>query len=494
MCTAPDGRAYMMSYEDEAEHKHISVFDGKAFTLLSPGKDFPAGLDLKCLAFDKAGKLVIGADGGIAVHRGTGWETITKLGAKGAFAPHVYGIVVDGETFWIGTQSGVYELRNDKATLHPTENLAKCLCKDGDALWIGMYYGGLGRLRGGKLEVYTAENSALPDDDIERIVRAPDGTIWVHAGGDIARVRDGVLERVTGEPAKPAPKPKQRALRPFPAKPIVARAKLPRPVVAAIEAAELAGISAEQLLAVVRPAIAFDCIKYKTVAVGASKLGGQPDLPPKLAWPAFADDPDEMLPFVMQFELAAVHPFDKEGLLPAKGMLYVFSDTSPDDLRDARVLYADVPTAKLARRAFPEELVDRAKQRDFIAQVPEYKIELGQVFTLPSYDYLHARAELTEEDREALDELRTTLVKLGNKKLPQQCSRLLGWPDSVQGDIVENVDDIALLQLNGYELSPKGIEKVFEHWCSDGLIHFVIDAKSLAKQQLHKATGSMAYT
>jgi hypothetical protein len=126
--------------------------------------------------------------------------------------------------------------------------------------------------------------------------------------------------------------------------------------------------------------------------------------------------------------------------------------------------------------------------------VPEFKIELTGVHTLPSHAWFAARADLTDDDAKKLDSLRTVLVRMGNKKLPQQCSRLLGWPDSVQDEIVQDPETVALLQLNGCGLSPKGIEKVFEHWCGDGLIHVVIGAAALAKKQFAKASGSMAYT
>jgi hypothetical protein len=489
MRTDPSGKPYMVSYEGEAKEKHISVFDGESFSVLVPGKDFPAGLQLECLAWDAAGQLVIGAENSFAIQRAGDWKVIDQFGSDDSFEPNVYDIARDGDGLWIGASKGVFEYRGGKFKKTKTDNLAKHVCVDRDVVWVGMYYGGVGRLEAGKLTVQTQKNSALPTDDIERIVRGPDGTVWVHAGSEILRIENGALVRMSGK-APPPPKPKPTLLA-FPKKAIVPKAKLPKPVVDAIEDANLASVTAAQLLAVVRPAIAFDCVKYKTVPVGASKFGGQPDLPKKLAWPSFSDDDDAMLPFVMQIELSALHAFDKEGLLPATGMLYFFSDTAPDDLRDARVLYAD---AKVERRAFPEDLIDRVKQRDFVAQVPEYKIELAPVHTLPSRSWFAARADLTEDDAEKLDELRTTLIKLGNKKLPQQCSRLLGWPDSVQEEVVDDTAKIALLQLNGYELSPKGIEKVFEHWCGDGLIHVVIPAAALAKKQFAKAEGTMAYT
>jgi hypothetical protein len=483
----PEGRAYMLAYEGEAEEKHITTFDGAQFTVLAPGKDFPAGLAISCLAFDARGQLVIGADEALAIQRGGDWKVYERFG-KTAPAPHVYDIAVDGDTLWLGTPGGVWELRDDRFTLHKTSSLAKCLCHAGDTLWIGVSYGGLARLRGGELTVRRQADSALPHDDVEHLALGRDGTLWVHAGQDLARVHAGVLER------KPAAAPRPRKLLAFPKRPLVARKLVPGAVVDLITEDPLAAVTPDQLLALIRPAIAFDLLKYKSLPVGASKFGGQPDLPSAMKWPTFADDKDRVLPFVLQFNLAEVHAHDKEGLLPAKGMLYFFSDTSPDELGDARVLYTDVPITKLVRRAFPEDLVDRARQADFIAQVPEYKVELTPVFTLPSAAFLRGRAELGDDDAEALQALATALIKLASKKLPAQCSRLLGWPDRVQHEVVETTDEIALLQLNGCELSPKGIEKVFAHWSGDGLIHFVLGAADLAKKKFERAAGSMACT
>jgi hypothetical protein len=494
MRTNASGHPYLLAYESGSEEKHITIFDGTSFSVLSPGKDFPTGLEASCLAFDAAGALVIGSRNGLAVQRDGVWTVITEFGER-SFPPHIYDLAFDGGTMWIGTQDGVYTYRDRKFTKHSTPTLAKRLCIAGDSVWIGMYYGGLGRLRKtGELTVMKQADSVLPHDDVEDVVCAPDGAIWIHAGRDVARIRNEQLERLSGEPPEPPAKPKARKLQAFPKKPLVARAKVPKPVVDEIQKAKLESVPPDRLLDLIRPAIAFDCVKYKTVGVGESKFGGQPDLPPKLKWPTYSGDSDRLLPFVLQWNLADVHPHDKEGLLPAKGMLYFFSDTSPDDLEDARILYSELPPAKLVRRPYPEDLVDRAKQTDFIAQVPEYKVELFSVFTLPSPEILRAYAELSDEDDEALRELGGKLVKLANKKLPGQCSRLLGWPDSIQEEVTNSVDQIALLQLNGYELSPKGIEKIFAHWCSDGLIHVVIKAEALARQKFDKASASMAYT
>ncbi|MGH7328882.1 MAG: DUF1963 domain-containing protein, partial [Polyangiaceae bacterium] len=255
---------------------------------------------------------------------------------------------------------------------------------------------------------------------------------------------------------------------------------------------KLAGITVAELLTVIRPAIAFYIEKAAKIPVGKSKFGGKPDMPAKMKWPNFQGDRDRMMPFLLQVNLAEVTKFDREGLLPKKGMLYFFSDTSPDEIEDFRVLYTD--DKKLVRRDFPDDLVDRKDEEDFVAQLPEYKAKFFEVFTLPSLELLRERARLTDADERALSNLKEKLVTLAYKKLPAECSRLLGWPDCLQDEIVTTEKEIVLLQLNGWELSPKNIHEVFEHWCSDGLIHVVMKADALKKKAFAKARGGMAYT
>jgi ligand-binding sensor domain-containing protein len=194
MRTSPDGRPHMLSYEGEADYKHISVFDGETFRALEPGVDFPAELEIECIAFDGSGELVIGAVGALAFKRDGAWVVEREL-SDSPFSSKIYDIVIDRDVMWLGTQSGVLEYREGKARPHKTPNLAKCLCADGDSLWIGMYYGGLGRLVNGELVTIAKESSELPDEDVEGLVRARDGTVWIHAGAGVAAIRGGVVRR-----------------------------------------------------------------------------------------------------------------------------------------------------------------------------------------------------------------------------------------------------------------------------------------------------------
>ncbi len=61
----------------------------------------------------------------------------------------------------------------------------------------------------------------------------------------------------------------------------------------------------------------------RDLSVGATRLGGDPDLPRGAPWPVGSEEP---LLFVLQVDLAAVSPFDLEGVLPGDGLLLLFVD------------------------------------------------------------------------------------------------------------------------------------------------------------------------
>ncbi len=68
------------------------------------------------------------------------------------------------------------------------------------------------------------------------------------------------------------------------------------------------------------------------IPIGASKVGGYPDLPPDVPWPSRPG----ALRLVAQFNLGEVAPYDRAGVLPTHGLLSFFE---PDDVEgddDAR--------------------------------------------------------------------------------------------------------------------------------------------------------------
>jgi uncharacterized protein YwqG len=91
------------------------------------------------------------------------------------------------------------------------------------------------------------------------------------------------------------------------------------------EALRAAGLErlAEVAKRLTLPAIRIEptMVDEDTIPLGASKLGGRPDLPPDMAWPERDGKP---LGFLAQFNLAEVAPYDVEKALPPSGMLYFF--------------------------------------------------------------------------------------------------------------------------------------------------------------------------
>jgi uncharacterized protein YwqG len=55
--------------------------------------------------------------------------------------------------------------------------------------------------------------------------------------------------------------------------------------------------------------------------LGASRLGGSPDLPAGYQWKYRGEEP---LTFIAQFRLSQIAPYDLEGILPTSGFLYFF--------------------------------------------------------------------------------------------------------------------------------------------------------------------------
>ncbi len=500
------GRAHVLGYESERTvDRTISVFDGKRFLHMKAGSGIPEGLELTCLAFDEEDRPIFGTANGVVWSDGKTWAVKGKLGR----ASEVRTLTASGDVLWVGSRDGVYRLRGTEEERFETNGQVSVACRAGDALWVGLSYGGLLRIddSGARTE-YKAASSALPNDDVDGLALGADGTVWIAAGGKIAWVRDGVLCAFDGTAptsagaASPVPKPepvaaarpKKRKLAPIPKVPFVPLAKLPKFVVDGVRSTKLEGVAPEALLRFVRPAIGFQIGKATPKAgapVGSSKLGGRPDLPDGVAWPTYEDDEDRMLPFLLQVNIGDIAKLDVEGLLPKKGLLSFFAETIPDELEQAKVIYSD-GAKRRKRRDWPEDLVDRKAEVDFVAQLPERTLSFYAIWTLPSFEYLETFAELGEADREALHGIDAVL----RSKAPKRASttRLLGWPNNLQGEIITSPKQIVLLQLDCSMSAPNGaISTMFSQW-GDGLVHFVVGQDDLAKRKLGKAAAMLAYT
>jgi Domain of unknown function (DUF1963) len=116
------------------------------------------------------------------------------------------------------------------------------------------------------------------------------------------------------------------------------------------------------------------------IPMGASKVGGLPDLPAGVDWPAW----HEPMAFLGQFNLGEIAPHDSAGALPPHGLLSFFWETDgeplyaarwglpedapyqeryPDLQRNWKVLYHEGEPDVFLRRELPEALNSLARFR-----------------------------------------------------------------------------------------------------------------------------------
>lgn len=190
------------------------------------------------------------------------------------------------------------------------------------------------------------------------------------------------------------------------------------------------------LIQSIQPAIGVKTNKVEesTLPIGSSKIGGKPDLPPNFQWPLYNNQP---LAFCAQYNFSEITAFDKKGMLPSKGMLYVFIyiDTSwPGFLNrkgSYRVIYAE-ENRKLIRTSFPDGYFASSG-------FDPAKIDFFQYFTLPddeNYKVIDVRKN--EADFTRLYDQFNEVINKFTGQLTDNYHQLLGEDRSVQYSVVWN--------------------------------------------------------
>ena len=114
-----------------------------------------------------------------------------------------------------------------------------------------------------------------------------------------------------------------------------------------------------------RQAITLTAMPTEEIAVGASRLGGEPDLPGDMAWPYASDKP---MALIAQINFAEAKPFDVDNRLPESGVLYLFYEAEeqlwgydPQHKSGFQVGYYAGDGAALQRRAAPADLAEECR-------------------------------------------------------------------------------------------------------------------------------------
>ncbi len=198
--------------------------------------------------------------------------------------------------------------------------------------------------------------------------------------------------------------------------------------------------------------------------VGASKLGGRPDLPADFVWPEFegtdySDNSVEPRPlaFLAQINLKDIAAYDQEGLLPQTGLLSFFYEITsmtwgfePEDRGCAKVCYFPEDT-----KLFPTDLPENITEEGML---PECAVSFSPHISLPSYES-YAELDISKPfDVDAWEEYDECCEALGYEPDEEgDRTKLLGYPDLIQNPMEEECEMVTRGYSSG---SPEDYQKV----------------------------------
>lgn len=189
--------------------------------------------------------------------------------------------------------------------------------------------------------------------------------------------------------------------------------------------------------------------------IGASKYGGQPDVPDGLEWPI--DKDGRPLSLLLQINCTDIAALDKKNLLPKSGILYFFYQVSEqpwdNTTNGAHVLYFDVPIADLHKKDYPDNLT---QEETITERALQFKVENSY----PSFDDLLRLSQDTQYLIDHWDEYTTAFERLADDYLNDEAGIgfLLGYAELIQSSIVDNLENnVLLLQLDSDEENDDGV-------------------------------------
>jgi uncharacterized protein YwqG len=272
------------------------------------------------------------------------------------------------------------------------------------------------------------------------------------------------------------------------------------------------------------------------IPVGASKLGGRPDLPPGMAWPDRDGKPHG---FLAQFNLTEVAPYDVEKVSPPSGMLYFFCDftnercgVSLDDRTAWQVHYFAGNVGNSQRIYWPTSLphlyrlpdplthfsafLSLTREPDWVVSVlrsDDERVSYREISARHDYPPGMRLKETEDDTEEAVFKYRATrrqllghpfLVHYGTMRWA--CDALIkenagldftpyeSWPDTIKSSVASAYKSWRLLFQPG-NLSDKHFEgtdendplwQMCELWARGGLMYFWIERERLAQRDFSR--------
>ena len=200
------------------------------------------------------------------------------------------------------------------------------------------------------------------------------------------------------------------------------------------------------------------------------KLGGKPYLPADFEWPTFKSADDGItrpLSFFCQINLAQVKPYDKDNVLPGRGMLYIFYECAssawgfdPADNGAARVFYFENTDGFV-----PLDLPDALEEE---YTIPEIAVEFELQKSYPSFEEFENYSDLDCDWDDYDDELE----KLGvDADRDAENHKLLGYADTIQGEMLTECERVSRGLYCGdaesYENTPDEVKADIEKHAGD---------------------------
>lgn len=168
--------------------------------------------------------------------------------------------------------------------------------------------------------------------------------------------------------------------------------------------------------------------------IGATKLGGRPDLPVGWCWPEWKGLPQS---FIAQLRLADLQRFRQEGIgepLPEQGFLWFFYDAQqetygdqPSDRGGWSILFLEDVQAELQRMPPPPALPTAS-------QFPACALRFSPELTYsqqPALDISHVQWDTVDQQR--YDTMIAGFENTAERAIPHH--RLFGFPDTLQDDM-----------------------------------------------------------
>lgn len=192
------------------------------------------------------------------------------------------------------------------------------------------------------------------------------------------------------------------------------------------------GMFAELIESAIKPAIHISKVDSQESLVGASRIGGLPDVPADFQWPKWNEQP---LSFLAQISCHDIQNFAATKNFPDSGMLYFFYDAieqpwgfDPTDRGGSAIIYHP-STENLIPFSLPE-----GAEIDNDWLFPSYPIEFREVLSLPSYDSLPFEQLAIPEDSvddyiNFIEDVKELMV------VNEPMHQMFGYSSNIQGDM-----------------------------------------------------------